>query len=265
MLNTNVTLDIYRTFSAANPYPIQGTKAAAAGVSGRLRPHVQRGRFGFQDPKIKWTHLLELEAGVDIRSAYNSWTGPSEPSGNADTVLVKDYPIVGRCSAFYVVLVQRSGRGQADEHLSVYLDRLQPRMGGCFSAGVQENCGTCTLMPAAWQLQTGADYANQGCSNCASLNNGTWTLNHVATCEWRSDTFPAICSAGIVQGVVSWHLYYQALFGWRLALENAFTSLLIFDPILAADFQCTGSNTFVNPSWVLGTCASASSATIIRA
>src|SRR5438876_665574 len=91
----NVAVDIFRGFNAASPYPLQGTRPDVAGVAGHLRHHLKAGRFGYQDPKIKWTHLLVLPPGTDVRSAYNSWTGPGEPTANADTVLVKDYPNVG--------------------------------------------------------------------------------------------------------------------------------------------------------------------------
>lgn len=262
MLSTpNVIFDIYRGFNAAHPFPLQGITPAAAGLLGHLRHHVEPGRFGFQDGKIKWTHLLELDSGVDIRSAYNSWTGPAETTSDADTVLIKDYPLVGRCTVFYVALVQRCRRGQSDEHLRVYLDRLQPRSTGCFDPSVQQSCGACTVMPVTWRLQTQGDYANNGCSNCASLNNGSWSLDYVSNCEWKSSEFAAICSSGPEQGPVHWHLYHSGL-GWRLALANASLAILSFDPLLT--FQCTTSNTFTNPTWSSSTCSSLSSAIIER-
>ncbi len=122
---TNVLVDIYRGFNAANPYNPPQQPAAASGVAGLLRPHVRNGRFGYNAIALHWTTLLVLPTGADIRSAYNSQLN-SFNSANADTVIIPDYPIPGRCTAFLVVLVQRTGRGTADDQLFCYLDRCQP-------------------------------------------------------------------------------------------------------------------------------------------
>jgi hypothetical protein len=277
--NPNVTVDIYRGFQIATPYPVQGQPAAVASVQGYLKHHLNAGRFGYQDPKVKWTHLLLLPPGTDIRSAYNSWTGPAEPTQNADTVVLRDCPIPGNCCAFYVVMVQRGGRGSGGDHLRVYLDRLQPRLGGCYAPGTQFSCGACVTEPAAWTLTLGSDYADDGCDHCTLLNNGVYTLNYLPSgqpthgtevsngCYWQSDLFGPICSSMVYPGQVFWQLRYLTGITdvWELQLKAGIGTPLAFDAIAPANFNCVGPNTFVNPTWGPGSCASASSATLARA
>ncbi len=83
------------------------------------------GAFGFNDDGLHWTNVLVLPTGTDIRSAYDSQLNPLN-AANADTVIVPDYPIPGRCTPFVVVLVQRGGRSGAADVLTCYLDRCQP-------------------------------------------------------------------------------------------------------------------------------------------
>lgn len=273
---TNVTVDIYRGFTVAKPYPIQGLVPAVPRVRGFLKHHLNAGRFGYQDPNVKWTHLLLLDADVDVRSAYNSWTGGAEATGTADTILLRDCPIPGNCCAFYAVMVQRAGRGSDGDCLRVYLDRVQPRAGGCFEPGVTFNCGACTVEPASWSLALGNDFANNGCSNCTILNNSPVILNYVPAgqmthgvevsngCYWQSDIVGAVCAPG---SQAYWQLRYLTgiTFSWELQLVVAATTLLAFTPIASGAFNCLGPNTFTNPQWLAGTCTSASSATITRA
>jgi hypothetical protein len=127
----NVIVDIYRNFSAAQPYPAQGSTPALSQVAGLLRHHLRHGRFGRGD-FLHWTHVLELPIGTDLRSAYNSQLQTWQPA-SADTVILADDPLPGRCTAFLVVLVQRVERGRAGDRLRAYLDRMQPR-DGCFVA-----------------------------------------------------------------------------------------------------------------------------------
>jgi len=129
LLPINVTLAIYRGFNAASPYPSEGTSPAVAAVRGHIRHHVRHGRFG-SAAGLHWTHVLHLPAGTDIRSAYDTQLTAPTPA-QADTVVVPDYPAPGWCTAFVVVLVQRVQRGRGDASLRVYVDRLQPRAGGC--------------------------------------------------------------------------------------------------------------------------------------
>lgn len=129
LLPKTATVDIYRGFNANSPYPAAGTLPDVPGVSGHLKHHARQGRFGSASA-LKWTHVLYLPGGIDIRSAYNSQLDTWQ-SANADTVLLADYPIPGWCTAFLVVLVQRVHRGTPDDGLRVHLDRLQPRQGPC--------------------------------------------------------------------------------------------------------------------------------------
>ncbi len=184
----NATVNIYRGFNVAAPYPALGQAPAVANVRGCLKHHLEAGRFGFQDGRIKWTHLLLLDPGVDVRSAYNSWTGPAEPTQHADTVILADCPNPGNCCAFYVVLVKRAGRGLGDDHLRVYLDRLQPRLAGCFTY-----CNACAISPASWTLTLGNDFINNHCSDCANLNGQSFQLDNQGDCLWVSAVFAGPC------------------------------------------------------------------------
>jgi hypothetical protein len=50
-----------------------------------------------------------------------------------------------------------------------------------------------------------------------------------------------------------------------LQLVVAAAALLSFTPISMGAFNCLGPNTFTSPTWLAGTCSSASAATITRA
>jgi hypothetical protein len=121
----NARVDIYRGFNAANPYDPPTRPAVATGVAGLLRPHVRNGRFGYNAIALHWTNVLVLSIGRDIRSAYNGQLN-SFNAANADTIIVPDYPIPGRCTAFVVILVQRVDRGGVGDHQRCYLDRCLP-------------------------------------------------------------------------------------------------------------------------------------------
>jgi hypothetical protein len=70
----NVTVDIYRNSDPTSPVPA-GTAASSA-VPGYIKPVMTSGRFG-SALYLKWTHLLILPSGTDIRDAYNSQLDPS--------------------------------------------------------------------------------------------------------------------------------------------------------------------------------------------
>ena len=133
LLPVNAVVDVYRGFNAANPYPGSGSTPAVEEARGHLKQHVRHGRFG-SAVGLKWTTVLYLPPGIDVRSAYDSQLNAWTPA-NADTVVLADYPIPGWCTAFLVVLVQRLRRGTSAECLRVCLDRLQPRQGGCVRLG----------------------------------------------------------------------------------------------------------------------------------
>lgn len=120
---TNVSVDIFRTANPASPYP--GGSPAVSAVKGYLRPFVQSGRFGSAS-WLKWTHILYLPAGTDIRDAYNSQLDPARNNTLADTVIIQDTTTAGRKTAYYVVFVERIARGTPVEHLRVFLDRFAP-------------------------------------------------------------------------------------------------------------------------------------------
>lgn len=119
---TNVNVDIYRNADPSNPYG--GGQPAGLGVPGYLQPRVQTGRHGTA-LYLKWTHILYLNPGVDIRDAYNSQLDPARNNTLADVVMLAD-PQSGSRTAFYVVYVEAALFGGAASHLRAYLDRFQP-------------------------------------------------------------------------------------------------------------------------------------------
>jgi hypothetical protein len=122
-MQPNVTVDIYRTANPSSPYTL-GT-LSASGVAGFLQPAAADGRFGTAS-WLKWSHLLFLPPGTDVRDAYNSQLDPSRDNTKADTVVLKDSSIAGRKTAYYVVFVEIVNRSGAEQHVRVYLDRFAP-------------------------------------------------------------------------------------------------------------------------------------------
>lgn len=119
----NCCVDIYRTANPASPYP--GGAPAVECAPGFLKPAVQHGRFGSAE-WLKWTHVVYLPPGTDIRDAYNSQLDPARNDAAADTVIIKDTAISGRKTAYYVVFVELVARRTPVQHLRVFLDRFAP-------------------------------------------------------------------------------------------------------------------------------------------
>jgi len=112
----NVIVDIYRGCTPSQALP--GGSPALIGVPGFLQPVVQTGRHGTAN-YLKWTHILYLDAAVDIRDAYNGQAN-SETIANADTVVLENK------TSFVVVYVELALRSTPNVHIRAYLDRLQP-------------------------------------------------------------------------------------------------------------------------------------------
>jgi len=122
-LPANVTVDIFRTANPSAPYP--GGSPAVPGVAGYLKPAAQTGRHGTAT-WLKWTHILLLPPGTDVRDAYNSQLDPARNNNIADTIILKDSKNTANKTAFYVVFVELVLRGTGFSHIRVYLDRFQP-------------------------------------------------------------------------------------------------------------------------------------------
>lgn len=118
----NVTINIYRTANPSSPYP--SGSPAVSGVQGYLKPAVMNGRFGTAS-WLKWTHILYLSPGTDIRDAYNSQLDPSRNNTIADTVILNDSTSSAK-TAYYVVYVEIIARNSPMQHIRAYLDRFQP-------------------------------------------------------------------------------------------------------------------------------------------
>jgi hypothetical protein len=121
-LPSNVTVDVYRNSNPASPVP--GGMPAVPGVPGNLIPRMATGRYG-SALWLKWTHLLLLPAGTDVRDAYNSQLDPARNNNAADTVVVTDSN--GNRVPYYVAFVEEAFRGSPFALIRVYLDRFQPQ------------------------------------------------------------------------------------------------------------------------------------------
>jgi hypothetical protein len=119
----NVAVDIYRAANPSSPYSLGAQ--SATGVPGYLQPAAAEGRFGTAQ-WLKWTHVLLLPPGTDVRDAYNSQLDPSRDNNNADTVILNDSAISGRRTAYYVVFVEIIGRNLPEQHVRAFLDRFTP-------------------------------------------------------------------------------------------------------------------------------------------
>lgn len=121
-LPSNVSVDIYQGANPANPVP--GGAPRVAGVPGHLRPDIYRGRHGSAN-WLRWTHILILPPGTDVRDAYNSQLDPARNNSAADTIVVTDS--AGKKDPYFVVFVEEAFRGTSYVQLRVYLDRFQPQ------------------------------------------------------------------------------------------------------------------------------------------
>jgi hypothetical protein len=117
----NVNVNLYRT---ANPSSVYTLGPLVENVDGYLSPDAYHGRFGSAS-WLKWTHVLLVDATVDIRDAYNSQLDPSRNNNLADTVVLTGSE--GNKTAYYVVFVEEIARGTSSAHLRVYLDRFAPQ------------------------------------------------------------------------------------------------------------------------------------------
>jgi hypothetical protein len=127
----NVTFDVYRGYNSADPYAPPNRPAVLPGQKGFLRQHVRNGRFGFTpagSQALHWTTILDLDPTLDVRSAWNSEQNTFHEA-QGDTVMVFDYPTLGTCCAFCVVMVQLRAARTPRPYLRAYLDRARPLYG----------------------------------------------------------------------------------------------------------------------------------------
>jgi hypothetical protein len=111
---TNTTCDIYRYGSGPPASP------AVSGVNGFLSPDWRRGQESGDHAaaSLTWTHVMLIEASVDIRDLYISQSAAAAQ----DVVYVPDQ----NGTPFSVVFIELVGRGTPSEHKRVYLDRQAP-------------------------------------------------------------------------------------------------------------------------------------------
>lgn len=103
----NSTCDVYRSTNSPPSPP------DVANVSCALRPAFSEGGAA------SYTHLMLVAADVDVRDAYVGDGSYVEQ----DTVYV---PSGATAVGYLVRFVERVGRGTAQDHKRVYLDRLAP-------------------------------------------------------------------------------------------------------------------------------------------
>ena len=111
----NTTCDIFR----AGVFP-PGGSPAVVGVPGFLKGDWRAGQeAGDRNvTELTWTHILLIDAGVDIRDGY---TGASSLA-QQDTVYIPDHT----GTQFKVIFIERVQQGTPHEHKRVYLDRQTP-------------------------------------------------------------------------------------------------------------------------------------------
>jgi hypothetical protein len=205
--STNVILDVYRGFDAGQPYPPDGTVPALTNVTGFLRHHVKAGKFGYPPWHLYWTHVLTVPPGTDIRSAYNSELNALD-SSKADTILLSDYPVAGRCTAFMVVLVQEINRGSPGAVLRIFLDRCKPRLSPCPKKpkSLQSGCCPNTALPTTLFVTMFADgspgcLCGDGAAATMAWDDGsqTWsgTLNLVNCSTTLTVTLDLACNVSL--------------------------------------------------------------------
>ncbi len=114
-VSPNTTCDVYRNGNAPPAAP------DVADVSGHLRPAFREGmsvnEYDMATP-IAYTHVLLIDAAVDVRDAYVGQRGHVQQ----DTVYIPDQD----GTPFVVMFVERVNRGLASEHKRLYLDRGLP-------------------------------------------------------------------------------------------------------------------------------------------
>jgi hypothetical protein len=121
-----VAFDLYAGFQPRKPYP-QQNPGPLLSSRGLLLPAAEYGKFGYQAKFLFFTHVLVVDPNKPRQDAYNTQNDPARDNTQGATVVVADWPVPGRCTAFYVVLAQRVNRGGAGDTVKLYLDRAQPR------------------------------------------------------------------------------------------------------------------------------------------
>ena len=106
----NTTCDIYHTGVGPPSAP------SVAAVPCHLKPDWRGGQEAVN--ACTWTHIMLIDAGVDIRDAYSGFS----------TLMPQDYVYIPdqHGTKFTVIFIERAQQGGADEHKRVYLDRLAP-------------------------------------------------------------------------------------------------------------------------------------------
>jgi hypothetical protein len=179
----NVIFDLYPAFSPQQPYPFSSLTPIIRQGQGGLAGRVQLGRLGYQTKNLYFTHVLTVDPNNPRQDAYNTQNDPGRDNTKGGTVIIADYPIPGRCTAFYIVLVTRIAPGTPLEQVQLYLDRCQPidkptidkasTIYPCLIDPSLYGCH-CPSGPDAWKI-TLTGIGNNQCLLCGNWNT-TWSL-----------------------------------------------------------------------------------------
>ncbi len=107
------TCDIHRPFGVPTP--------AVTGLACRLKPDLAAGIARRTDAGLIWTHILDVQPGVDIRDGCSRAAGADAISyADGDQIFV---PGGGSGASYVVVWVETVGLGTPLEHQRAYLLR----------------------------------------------------------------------------------------------------------------------------------------------
>ena len=109
----NTTCDVYRSGNAPPASP--DVSAVPCHLTADYQRRMETGEGA--STSFRYTHVLLADVNADIRDSFSDWA-----VGGGDTVYVPDQ----NGTAFRVVCVEISNRGQAGAVRRVYLDRHLP-------------------------------------------------------------------------------------------------------------------------------------------
>ena len=114
----NTTCDIYRQTNTPPAAP--NVAGVACHLSSDFIRRLNTNEAG-PETDFVFTHVMLVDLATDVRDGFNFWAYLASPDG-PDHVYVPDKD----GTPFRVVFVERHGRGTANDHKRVYLDREIP-------------------------------------------------------------------------------------------------------------------------------------------
>jgi hypothetical protein len=132
-LSPNLKFDLYAGFDPGASIPDPAVQGPVwTQHPGYLKSQLPVGRFGYQTKWLYYTHQLLLDPDLlPQKDAYDTQLDPARNNASSATVVIKDWPIPGKTTAFYVVMVHRYARGLPGEYIALYLDKAQTADSTC--------------------------------------------------------------------------------------------------------------------------------------